>query len=361
MRVVKKSQRLTAQVKNKLKKVYYDESNPASYGGIEKLANETNVHPEIVSNWLNQQWTYTLHKPARKKFPRRKYMSRGLNYQWQADLMDMQKYSRENEGFRYILIALDIFSRQAYAMPVKSKRGEEIARAMDLILQDVKPNFIQTDLGLEFYNVHVKSVLTKHNVELFSVYSENKAALVERLIRTIKEKLFRIFTKQGNYRWVEILPKVLQAYNNSYHRGLKHIPSKVNESNETDIWIKQYSHVSKGKANTKFKVGDKVRISKNKRIFEKGYLQNWTDEVFTISNVNTKYSPTLYTLVDFNGEEIRGSFYDYEIQLATMDTYRIERILRTKIINGKKQALVKWIGYSEPSWINYDSINSLNK
>lgn len=351
--------KLTVKERNELKRIYYDESNPASYGGIKKLASATNLHPKNVSDWLNQQWTYTLHKPARKTFPRRKYVSRGINYQWQADLMDMQKYSRENDGFRYVLIAIDIFSRKAYAMPVKSKKGEEIARSMDILLQDVKPTYLQTDLGLEFYNIHVKSVLNKYDVELFSVYSENKAALVERLIRTIKERLFKIFTHKGNYRWVDVLPHVIDAYNNSYHRGLKHIPSLVKKTNETDVWIKQYATlVSGNNKKSKYKVGDKVRISKNKRLFTKGYLQNWTDEVFTISDVNTKYSPILYSLTDFNGEQLKGSFYEYEIQLAVTDTYRIERIIRTKTVNGKKQALVQWVGYKDPTWINYDSIES---
>ena len=356
MPVVKK---LTQKEKNKLRKVYYDASNPASYGGVQKLADKTNIHPQEVKTWMQNQWPYTLHKVARKKFPRRKYVSRGLNIQFQADLMDMQKYARENNGFRYILIAIDIFSRQAYAMPTKSKQGPEIARALDLILQDVQPKYLQTDLGLEFYNSHVKNVLDKYEVELFSVYSENKAALVERLIRTIKDRLFRIFTHQGNYRWIEALPNVLGAYNNSYHRGLKHVPALVNKRNETDVWIKQYSKLTSAKEQ-KYQVDDRVRISKNKKLFDKGYLQNWTDEVFTISSVDTKYTPTLYTLVDTNGDKIKGSFYSHEIQLATTKDYRIEKIIRTKLVNRKKQALVKWVGYTEPTWINYDSIHTTN-
>lgn len=359
MPVVKKSRRLTQKEKTKLKKVYYDVSNPASFGGVHKLAEQTKIHPNQVSQWLKNQWAYTLHKPAFKKFRRRKYVSRGINHQWQADLMDMQKYSRENNGFRYVLIAIDIFSRKAYAMPVKSKHGTSIALAFDSLFEDTRPNYLQTDLGLEFYNTNVKQVLDKYNVELFSVYSENKAALVERLIRTLKEKLFRIFTHQGNYRWVDALPKVLEAYNNSYHRGLKHIPSLVNKTNEVDVWIKQYSDLVKGKE-AKFKVGDKVRISKNKKIFDKGYLQNWSDETFVVSSVNTKYYPILYTLVDLNNEEIKGSFYKEELQLATTDTHRIERIVRVRNVKGRKEALVKWIGYSEPTWIDYNAINPIN-
>lgn len=356
-----KTHTLTRKEKQDLKKIYYDASNPASYGGIKKLSQVTNLHPEKVSKWLNQQWTYALHKKARKKFPRRKYVARGINYQWQADLIDMQKYSRENEGNRYILILVDIFSRRAYARPIKSKRGPEIAEKMESVFSDAKPKYLQTDQGLEFYNSHVKALLDKNNIELFSVYSENKAAIVERLIRTIKEKLFKIFTNKGSYRWLEALPNVIYAYNHSYHRGLKHIPSLVNKNNETDVWVKQYSDLVKGK-NPKFKTGDRVRISKYKRVFEKGYLQNWTDEEFLVSNVNTKYNPVMYNLVDTDGEEIRGSFYAHE--LSKVDNpekmYRIEKVLRTKTVNGRKLSLVKWVGYSRPTWINYNEIKSVN-
>ena len=359
MPVVKNMRRLTLKEKKKLNRIYYNESNPASYGGIHKLAQKTNLHPEKVSTWLNQQWTYTLHKPVRKTFPRRKYVSRGLNHQWQADLIDMQKYARENSGYRYILIAIDIFSRQAYAQPIKSKHGKEVANALEVIFEQECPKYLQTDLGLEFYNSHVKKVLDNYNVELFSVYSEKKAALVERLIRTIKEKMFKVFTRQGNYRWIDMLPNLLTAYNNSYHRGLKHIPSLVTKTNEVDVWIKQYSDLVKG-SKPQYKVGDRVRISKNKKLFDKGYLQNWTDEVFIISNINTKYKPNLYMLRDLNGDEIKGSFYAKELQLVTIDEYRIERIIRTRMNKGRKEALVKWIGYSEPTWIDFKSIHSTN-
>lgn len=358
MPVVKKF-RLTEKQKRNLSKIYYDASKPASYGGINRLAEEARVHPKLTQLWLNQQWSYALHKPIRKKFFRRRYVARGINHQWQMDLIDMQKYSRENGGYRYILLAIDVFSRQAYAQPLKSKQGKDVAEALELIFEKEKPRLVQTDLGLEFYNSHVGAVMEKHDVELFSVHSDYKAAMCERLIRTLKERLFRIFTRQSSYRWVDVLQDVVSAYNNSYHRGLKHIPSQVNKTNEVDVWIKQYSDLTKG-SKPKFKVGDKVRISKNKGLFFKGYLQNWTDEVFTISQVNTKYNPIMYRLTDVDGQVIRGSFYETELSKSDIQEYRIERIIRTKTIGNKKLALVKWMGYKEPSWIDYNSVHKLN-
>ena len=357
---------ISAKEKKKLREIYYNVSNPASFGGVEKLVQKSHLERNKVKKWLNEEWPYSLHKPVRRNFPRRKYVSRGMNHQWQADLVEMQKYSRENQGYRYILTLIDIFSRYAYAVPLKNKTGPVVAAALNTILSSVPetPKYLQCDQGLEFYNSHVKNLLEKYNIELFSVYSEKKAAVIERFNRTLKEKMFRVFTYRGNYIWHDILSQLVDSYNNSYHRGLKHIPANVNERNETDVWIKQYANLKEGAAastrKAKFKVGDKVRITKHKTIFSKGYLQNWSDEVFTIVGVNRKYYPLLYTLSDSNNEEIKGSFYENELQKVESKIYRLERIIRTRTRNGVKEALVKWIGYKTPTWINYSNITTVN-
>lgn len=353
---------LIQKQKNILRKTYYNASNPASFGGVQRLAEKTNLNPEQVQEWLSQQWTYSLHKPVKKKFQRRKYVSRGLNQQWQADLVEMQQYSRENQGYRYILTVIDIFSRFAYALPLKNKTGMEVANVLDKLFENQSPKYLQTDQGLEFYNSHVTNILDKYNVELFSIYSDKKAAIVERFNRSLKEKMFRMFTFQGNYKWIDKLQDLVSAYNNSYHRTLKNIPAKVNKANETDVWLAQYSDLKLGKINDKFSIGDHVRITKLKSIFDKGYSQNWTDEEFIIQKINTKYNPITYTLSALDGEILKGSFYSQELQKVPnpSNLFRIEKVLRTRMNNGVKEALVKWMGFKEPSWTNYSNIKSIN-
>lgn len=347
-----------------LREIYFNARHPASFGGIEKLADATNIHPKNVQKWLSKQWTYTLHKPIRKNFKRRRYVTRGVNEQWQADLAEMQHYSRENHGMRYILFVIDIFSRYTYARPLKSKTGPDVAAALETIFQEANetPRYLQTDLGKEFYNQHVDALLKRYNIELFSVNSEMKASIVERVQRTIKERMYRAFTYHGTHRWMELLPEIIQSYNNSYHRGIKHIPAKVNKQNETSVWIKQYSDLKKPSTAPKFSVGDEVRIHKSRTIFSKGYEEKWTDEIFTITFINDKYSPVLYSLKDHNGETIKGSFYANELQKIdnSEKLYRIDKIIRKRYVRGKKQALVKWKGYSEPSWIDISDLQSVS-
>ena len=363
----RQQQRLNKE-KKLLRETYFNARHPASLGGIEKLADATNVNPQNVQKWLSSQWAYTLHKPIRRNFERRKYVTRGVNEQWQADLVEMQHHARENEGMRYILFVIDIFSRYTYAEPLKTKSGPDVATALESIIKKSTepPKYLQTDLGKEFYNQHVSQMLNRYNIELFSVYSEMKAALVERVQRTIKEKMYRGFTFQGNYKWLDLLPKVLESYNNSYHRGIKHIPSKVNKDNETNVFIKQYSDLKKGDAAVaKFKVGDEVRISKARTVFAKGYEEKWTDEVFTITKINKKYKPILYTLNDYDGEEVQGSFYADELQKIdnSEKVYRIERVIRTRINKetGKKEAYVKWKGYTTPTWIDHSQLQTVSQ
>lgn len=343
-----------------IKEIYFDALHPASFGGVNKLAKASDIDPKSVLKWLNKQWSYSLHKPTRQKFQRRKYVTRGVNEQWQADLVEMQHYSRENEGYRYILCAIDIFSRYAYARPLKSKSGPDVAAALEhIFLNATPPKYLQTDQGLEFYNQHVKRVLDEHHIELFSVYSEKKAAIVERFQRTLQEKLYRAFTYQGNYRWLELLPQLIESYNHSYHRTIKTMPANVSKKNETEVWLQQYANLNVN-AKAKFSVGDRVRIPKTKTIFTKGYIAKWSDEVFIISEVNTKYNPPVYTLKDENGDVIKGSFYEQELQQVPEDNlYRIEKIMRTRTHQGKKQALVKWKGYTEPSWIDYSQVQTI--
>ena len=364
MPAVKNKFILSKKDKNLLNKQYFDPLHQSSFGGVEKLAKTSKIHPNKVAKWLHQQWTYALHKPVRKSFPTRKYVTRGLHEQWQADLVEMQHFSRENAGHRYLLTVIDIFSRYAYARPLKSKSGPDVALALESIFKEngVTPRLLQTDQGLEFYNQHVRNVLDKYGIELFSIYSDKKAAIVERFNRTLKTRMYRAFTYQGNYRWLELLPKLIESYNHSYHRSIKTMPANINKMNETNVWSEQYSDLKEANKNdAKFSIGDRVRISKDKGLFAKGYLQNWSDEEFIVHAVNFKYEPILYTLSDLEGELIEGSFYGKELQKVSNPSklYRIERIIRTRVDGNKKESLVNWKGFSKPTWIETSQIQNI--
>lgn len=169
-----------------------------------------------------QQIVREIHNYARKNFPRRKYVMYGILDTLQADLIEMQPYKDENDGHRYILIAIDVFSKMAYAEPLMDKTGTSTTLAMKRIIQrahrqnpdhDIKN--LQTDDGKEFFNSTMKKLLDKCGINHYSTFSNLKASIVERLIRTIKRKLYMEFRMQDSNKWIDILPEVIDEYNNT--------------------------------------------------------------------------------------------------------------------------------------------------
>lgn len=352
----------------RLRKVYYDPKHSAGFASVEKLAKATAVPKKKVKQWLKAQPTYTLHRSARKIYPTRKYIVHDLDEQWQADLADVALIAKQNGGYTFILTVIDLFSRYAWARPLKNKSGKEVESAFrDIFREGRIPKRIQTDQGKEFENREVRNLFREHNIELFSVKSAYKAAIVERFNRTLKTKLWRYFTMNLSQDWRKVLQDVVTSYNNSIHRMIGRKPSSITSDNAHEVREQDYDKMKRPKGKDDVKVGEKVRISKVKSVFAKGYLPNWTEEVFTVESVNRKYSPITYKLKDYKNEIIEGSFYRHEIQPITQsddDTFLVEKVIQTKKRSGEYWCLVKWAGYpsSMNSWVRKsDIINLANR
>ncbi|XP_018572315.1 uncharacterized protein LOC108911779 [Anoplophora glabripennis] len=182
-----------------------------------------------------------LHKPARKKFRRRHVLVRGLNDLIQADLVEMIPYV--NKGYRYILVVINIFSKFVWVEPVKRKTAKEVSNAMAKILSQMKymPHNCQTDLGTEFYNKEFKNLMTQLKINHYSMYSNLKASVVERISRTLKNLMWKQFSLQGTYKWINILPEIVNRYNETQHRTHGLDPIKVNNKNDTKLLQTAYS------------------------------------------------------------------------------------------------------------------------
>ena len=151
----------------KLKSIYFNKKNPAGFGGRQRLksALKGTVSDSNISKWLSTTDTYTLHKPLRKKFKRRQYIVAGINSLWQCDLTDLPQLAKFNNGHRYILLQIDVFSRKANAQLLKTKSGKEVSAGFKTILQQEGiPEQLQTDRGKEFLNSEFQSLLKTHNI-----------------------------------------------------------------------------------------------------------------------------------------------------------------------------------------------------
>lgn len=297
-----------------------------------------------------------LHRNARKNFSRRHTIIKGYQDLWQIDLAEMQQYADENDGYRYILVCINCYSKYVYTRPIKNKTGIEVTSAMKNIFEDATytPNNLQSDQGKEFYNTNFQALMKKSNVNHYSTYSTKKAAIVERVIRTLKNKLYKQFSARGSYRWIELLPSITETYNNTKHRTIGMKPKDVKE----DTQINAYNYLKIVPRKYKFRLGDIVRISKYKSIFEKGYTPSWSTELFRIVKVNITNPPT-YLLESLEGEPIKGCFYEAELQKTTIPgVYLVEKIIKRRKKNNVEQLFVKWLGFPNQfnSWIDKSNV-----
>lgn len=340
--------------------------------------------------WLENESTYQLHRPARKTYPRRPFGPvYAIDDTWQMDLSDMQRdeVKRENNGMSWILFAIDVLSRKAWAVPLKNKSGPETARGIQEIFESVSnddtdhtiPRVIYVDRGTEFYNKDVKRLLASYPIppQLHSGDSTTKAAIVERLQRTIKGRLWKYFYEHGSYRWIDILPHLMESYNESKHRTIQEAPNRVSKTNEEKVYervygpIRTYRDAYETSAHQegyyKFQVDDVVRISKSAQLFDKKYLPQWSEELFRV-RARDPGPPPYYRLKEYRGDEfVTGTFYEQEMQLVKNDQdikYRIESILkrRTDPKTKKKQVLVKYKGWPESynEWIDASAVTNLS-
>ena len=186
---------------------------------------------------------------------------------------------------------------------------------------------------------------------------DNKASIAERFIRTLKKKLWRYFTYTNSRRYVEVLPALVESYNNTYHRSIRRAPNSVNSENQETVWLTLYADPELRKA--KLKVGDQVRLSMTRMRFRKGYLPGWTDELFQVAQV-FRDNPPYYKIKDLQDEWLEGTFYEEELQKIYKkdDVFRIEHIFQQRKRKKGVEFLVKWFGYpaSFNSWVSEKDI-----
>ena len=263
----------------------------------------------------------------------------------------MQSLSKFNKGFKYLLCAIDLFSKYAWVNPIKDRKGTSIVNSFKKIISEGqrKANKIWVDQGSEFYNQSFKDFLKINNIEMYSTFNEGKFVVAEGFIRTLKNKIFKHMTtiSKNGLNVFELLNDIVNKYNNAVDKTIKMKPIDVTN----DSYVEYNEDFNK--KDPKFKVNVHVRISKYKNIFAKGYVPNWSEEVFIVTEIKNTV-PWTYTISDLNGEPITGTFYEKELQKTNQKEFRIEKIFIRK---GDKLH-VKWKGYDHSfnNWINKKDI-----
>ena len=309
-----------------------------------------------LGNFNMEDLSEELNKGVINKFERKKVIVNHIDHIHSSDLVDIVKYSKVNRGYKYIFTNIDIFSKYAWAFPIKSKKISDIKLCFEKIFKERKPKYIWSDQESSFFSKEMLKFFEDNNVKIYHTHSNLKAVIIERFNRSLRELMMKSFVKNNNTVWYNILPKLIKTYNNRFHNTIKMKPIDVNKTNEKHIKNTIYNYDITNKK-PKFKINDLVRISlKRRELFDKatGNIK-WSEELFKIYKIN-KSNVISYKIKDMNNKIIQGIFYEKELQKTrnTRDEYIIEKILKTN----KNKVYVKWRGYSNNfnSWIDKNSV-----
>jgi hypothetical protein len=357
-------------ISNKLKSIYYDPKHPAAFSSAQKLADAAGVSLKAAVEWLRGQDAYTLHRGARRKFKRRRYVVNGIGHLFQCDLLDMQRVASVNDGMRFILTCIDCFTRRLWAIPIPNKEPGSVIIALQRIFRDLKPFYLSFDSGLEFTARSVQLFLKENDVKYYTTIDQMKSAFVERVNRTLRERMTRYFTSKGTERYMDVLQQFVTAYNNTKHSAHGMIPLKILSADVQKVWHRLYSGDGRYKAlpaasaYRAVQVKDRVRLARSRGPFEKrSATYNWTPEVFTVTKV-TRGNPPMYNVNDDKERPIRGRLYKEEVQLINKDRggeYLIDKILSTRGKGTTREVLVSWVGYPKEfnSWLKESQLRNL--
>ena len=226
-------------------------AEPSSLGRIGSGINTTKPSSSILAD--------ELHKPVIKKFNKRKVYSQFKDNVWGVDLADIKSLSTKNKSIKYLLCAIDLYSKYAFVIPLKDKKGISIVNGFNKIIKQFnrKPNKIWVDQGGEFYNNGFKKWLSDNDIIMYSTYNEGKSAVAERF-RTLKDKLYIDMAATGKNVYYDVLDDVVKKYNNTKHSTIKMKPIDVGDNNKR-VYIDEHN-----KKDSRFKVGDRVTISNSK-------------------------------------------------------------------------------------------------
>ena len=317
-----------------LKGIYTSLTNPANYGSPANLKKASGLPMKKIRLFLESSKVYTKFRGSRQKFPRLKVRSLGIKHIWSLDVAFMETFSKENNGVQFLLIAVDVLSRFLRIQPMTSRTANCALEPFKKMINPHNPITVPvkvwTDQGKEFKG-SFKKFCNYLKIGLHSTYGESKSAIAERYVRTVKNILYKFFEEYGSCRYIPHLQKFVKLINSRVHSTIGMPSDKVSEKDVKRLITMNSPHAFDeariGRKNLnikrrtrsrqqKFKKGQSVRLSYQRKPFDKGYKQRFTDELFTVCRVSvprSKFEPITYVLKDKENEEILGRFYASEL------------------------------------------------
>ena len=315
---------------------------------------------------MESRKSYSTNKAVKRTFQRQPVLVSGIDDQFDADLGNLKDYADSNDNIKYLLFVIDIFSRYAWVEPLKDKSAKEIVRAFRKILSEGrKPKKLRTDAARDFTSKEFQNFMRQQRINHFVTHSEKQANYVERLIKTIKSRIFRYIIETNSPRYIDVLQKLVRSYNEDWHSGIRSEPINVTAQNAKRLWwqmywgkdkyvrpIKKLTDEQKTKERNKkfkFKVGDKVRISYLRSAFQREYSSKWSNEIFQIYRRYLTYNGMpKYKIKDWFNERVDGTFHQQELQRvvnSSQDLFTIETVSNYRGRGRNKTVRVHWKGW----------------
>ena len=261
--------------------------------------------------------------------------------------------SAENDGVKYILTIIDVFTRYAYCEPLQDKSARSVTSKLETIFNrlGVLPKVFCTDKGSEFNNRYTQNFLKSHKIKFFYAQTEPKAAVVERFQKTFQLLIYKYLVENETYRYLDFLQRLMRNYNETPHSFLDNLsPAKAenpkNWDNVASSHSKHYSRIRTKKIAPRFKKGDVVRVSLKKSKFKRAYDISHSYQRYLIHEVNTAKLVPLYILKNEHNQILTGKFYGNQLVKINLKTYRGYPIDERK---GKKskEYLFRFTGYDK--------------
>jgi transposase InsO family protein len=349
---------------DKVAENYVNPGHPTAFAGKQVLYNyyKGRFTKKQINDFLHGTDTYTVKREAKRVNSYNPYYVYEKRKLVQADLIDWtvdQDLVQANANTRYLFCVIDSFSRYLWVEPMKTKSAKECTATFIKILQAMgtKPQRFLSDRGSEFTSNMFRGLLRVNNIT--QIFANHHAGTVERVQRSLQSLIYRYIEENQSRTFLPVLQDLVKTYNTRKHRTIKMSPEGAEDDANLvalreNVVAYYEKAVAKGNKNTKFKIGDTVRILRDRGRFGRGYDDIFTREVFKIDVINNNMPIPLYNITNYDGtEHIKGTFYARELQIISKQVFKVSKVLKRRTRNKVKEAYVSWLGYGAEhnSWI----------
>ena len=353
-------------VEERMRRAFASPGHPVAFSTPARVARHFGVPVAAAKAALERHDGYTLHREYKRPRQYNPYFVHGRRELVQADLIDVSKIAASNRGVRFILVLIDVMTKRVWCYALRRKTAAAMTTALTWWLDDIDepPDKLQTDKGLEFTNARVQALLRARGVEWEAAAGTLKAAVAERVNKTLQVLIYKHLTENETLEYAQKLPALVRTYNTRAHRTLQGMsPAEADrpgrEAAVQAIFHQRYADAAQRAARLRprFRVGDTVRVKtepKKVSSSSRAYAEQFHGEYYRITRVNrTLPVPMFYLRSLDTGEHIEGGFYAEELQKQSAEVYKIERVLRRRTRRGRREVLVKWkyFGPAHNSWV----------